>query len=236
MGTYTMALKSVLDLEKDAGNGYRIGLSDYPIFDAAYRDGLNQKIINHYYNREIGQETISIFAFNLRRKMFEIMPTYNQVYASTLIDFDPLSTFDLSTTRTDTGTEAATTNNNTTGRVNSAGQSRAVNFDTPQTQLSENEDYATSGADSKSTSLTENSGTGSGTTNTNSAMNGNSRTKGYQGSAADLLMKFRATIVNVDMMIINELSELFMGVWDNGDEMLPSFGSSVSIGGYGYGW
>jgi hypothetical protein len=35
-----------------------IGLDDYPIFQEAYRETLNNKIIRHYYTREIGAETV----------------------------------------------------------------------------------------------------------------------------------------------------------------------------------
>lgn len=38
-----------------------IGLNDYPIFDEAYRNTLNNKIIRHYYTREIGAETVGRF-------------------------------------------------------------------------------------------------------------------------------------------------------------------------------
>lgn len=38
--------------------------------------------------------------------------------------------------------------------------------------------------------------------------------QGYEGkSASQLLQEFRETFLNIDMMIINDLEELFMGVW-----------------------
>lgn len=42
--------------------------------------------------------------------------------------------------------------------------------------------------------------------------------QGYQGHAAELLMRYRESLMNIDMMVINDLNNLFMGVWDNGDE------------------
>lgn len=221
MSTFTLALKEVLDVRHDLGNGYRVGLSDYPIWKPEYRDPLNQKIINHFWNREIAHESISIFEHNLKRKMWEIMPLYNQVYHSTEIQFDPLATFDLSTTRQESGTEtgAATTTSASTGATTSA--SRTTNSEMPQTQLSEDEDYATSGTDANAATQSNNNGQGQSNSSNNSQNNGNSRTTGFQGSAADLLLKYRATLLNVDMMIIGELNELFMGVYSNGDELLP---------------
>ena len=38
----------------------KLGLADYPIFDEAYRQTLNDKIIRHYWVYEIGSETVEI--------------------------------------------------------------------------------------------------------------------------------------------------------------------------------
>lgn len=66
---------------------------DYPIFDEAYRGVLEKKIIRHYYTREIGAETFGLFQLYLSDKMNEIMPYYNQLYASELLskNINPLT-------------------------------------------------------------------------------------------------------------------------------------------------
>lgn len=86
MGEYTVSLRYLIE------RGYKLALDSYPIWDEEYRPYLNQKIIDHYYFREIGQETPDRFNFFLRRKMNEIMPYYNKLYESELIEFDPLAT------------------------------------------------------------------------------------------------------------------------------------------------
>lgn len=63
---------------------------DYPIFDDSYKSTLESKIIEHFYFREICCETYGQWKFMLRRKMREIMPYYNQLYKSELIEFNPL--------------------------------------------------------------------------------------------------------------------------------------------------
>lgn len=73
-----------------------LGLDDYPIFDESYRSTLNDKIIRHYYFHEIGFETAGQFAWFLRTKMHEIMPYYNQLYASQDLIADPLTNKKLS--------------------------------------------------------------------------------------------------------------------------------------------
>lgn len=68
---------------------------DYPIFDVNYKPILERKILKHFYVREIGSETVGLFKLFLSRKMNEIMPYYNKLYQSELIDFNPLYTENL---------------------------------------------------------------------------------------------------------------------------------------------
>lgn len=62
---------------------------DYPIYDEAYRGVIETKILRHYYTREIGLETVGLWKHFLNMKMNEIMPFYNQMYKSTLLEFNP---------------------------------------------------------------------------------------------------------------------------------------------------
>lgn len=62
----------------------------YPIFDEAYRAVLESKILLHYYTREIGEETVGLWKLRLKARMNEIMPYYNKLYESELLDFNPL--------------------------------------------------------------------------------------------------------------------------------------------------
>lgn len=70
---------------------------DYPIFDENYRSVLETKIIKHYYTREIGAETVGLWKFWLDERMNRIMPYYNQLYKSELLDFNPLYDTDITT-------------------------------------------------------------------------------------------------------------------------------------------
>lgn len=91
MSKYTIELGEMLRL------GYNVSLEHYPLFCEEYRATLNQKIIDHYYFREIGVETPDKFNFYLTRKLNEIMPYYNQMYKSTLLEYNPLATMYLET-------------------------------------------------------------------------------------------------------------------------------------------
>lgn len=72
--------------------GYPIALNNYPIFDEGHRAILNNKIIRHYYFREICCDSPERFNFYLETKMDEIMPYYNQLYKSELLEYNPLAT------------------------------------------------------------------------------------------------------------------------------------------------
>jgi hypothetical protein len=226
VGTFTLTLKRVIDItggtviiDPSTGiaslSGGNIGLDYYPIFDPAYKPQLTGKIVDHYWNREIGMETIDMFQLAMRRKMNEIMPYYNQLYESTKVEYDPLSTVDLTTINTVDTTNHSETNSTQGGTT----ASRSVSSETPQTMLSGNEDYATGAADTNAT----HNATGDNIEDTTGDVEGNTQTTGYQGVASDLIMRYRESLVNIDVMILNELQELFMLVWDNGDEYSDNY-------------
>lgn len=87
MAFVTPQLRRVLDM------GYDLGLKHYPIFSESHRQELNDKIVNHFRYREIGYETITQFIFALNRKMFEIMPFYNQLYESEELEISALTNY-----------------------------------------------------------------------------------------------------------------------------------------------
>jgi hypothetical protein len=194
------------------------------LFDEAYRPVLNQKIIDYFWNREIGQETDSLFRHQLRVRMNNIMPLYNQHYEASRIKFDPLKTVDMKNVGVSDSTATSAANSAT--ESTSDAKSRAVNSDHPQEALSDTGDYATSSADSISNSGANSTSdsTGTNTQKTNSE----GGVSGFQGNAAAVIFQLRATFVNVDMMIINELDDLFMGIWGNGDDF------TTNRNGYGY--
>lgn len=58
------------------------------------RDRLLPKILVHYYTREIGFETVGLWKLKLNQKLREILPYYNQLYASEDLEYDPLKNVD----------------------------------------------------------------------------------------------------------------------------------------------
>lgn len=68
---------------------------DFPIFDESYRNVLCTKILKHFYTREICAETVGLWKLMLDTKLNEIMPFYNQLYKSELLEFNPFYDVDL---------------------------------------------------------------------------------------------------------------------------------------------
>jgi hypothetical protein len=213
MATFTIRLCDLID------EGFPIGLTttDYPIFDEEYRPLLNQRITDHYALYEIGTETPAMFRFALNRRMREIMRYYNQLYLSEKIVFDPLSTMDYTDT-TDAANTQNTQQDSTSHNTGDTGsKARVVNSELPQVHLSPDEDYASSGVDSNSDTATSGDGVSSTTGKDTSGGSVTHNSTGRQGAGAMLLMEYRATFLNIDLMIIQELTNLFMGVWNTSD-------------------
>lgn len=206
-----------------------IGLDDYPVYDEAHRGVLNGKIIRRYYMREIGFETLGQFAWNMRRKMHEIMPYYNELFRSETLVTDPMLSENLDYTETWTRDEATsrdrsdTRATDTESASHSASDGRNVFQDTPMNGLDagaiEAMDYATSVTLDRGTteggSSASNETSGSSTDGYAGSFDGSrvhSR-KGHGVSQSELLLTYRRTLLNIDLEIVDSLSTLFMGLW-----------------------
>lgn len=93
---------------------------NFPIFDETYRSVLETKILRHYYTREIAFETVGLWKLKLRTKLNEIMPYFNKLYNSELLDFNPL--YDVDLTRTHVKDSSGT--RDTIGKTDSENSSR----------------------------------------------------------------------------------------------------------------
>ncbi len=218
-----MQTRLLRDVYLSHGSYGSIGLDRYPIFDESHREELNTKIVQHYAMREIGFDTDDYFIFELRRKMNEIMPPYNQLYYTQTINFDPLTTTDMQSVMT--GASAVTTDSTTghTGSNDTESTGRGVTSETPASQLSENGQYASGISDSRSRSTVSESadGTAHGTESHDTSWT--TQTSGRGSAAAPLVQAYRDIIVNVDMMIVSDLEELFMQVLSTPDNDIPKF-------------
>lgn len=122
-----------------------------PFFDESYRSVLCQKILKHYYLREICCETVGIWVLWMNERLETIMPYYNKLYESELIKFEPLNDVNLTRIhdRTVDGTEERNgetsdtnkstreiTNNGTKNTTNSGAREITGTNDTKETGTS----------------------------------------------------------------------------------------------------
>ena len=126
---------------------------DFPIYDENYRLTLETKILKHYYTREISEETYGLWKLRLDTALNEIMPYYNQLYKSAILEFNPLYDVDVQRTYTKVldGTESGTSSG--TGKGSATGKSN----DTTTTTREATNTNANSGSKSMSTEQTEES-------------------------------------------------------------------------------
>lgn len=246
----------------------------FPIWDENYRPILEKKILMHYFNKEIGLETVGLWKLYLEERLNLIMPYYNNLYATTVKDYDYLSDTKIEETYTankiqnenanfsgntdltgnttedftgkvqDTGKDTFTgTGTNTTDNTQTQ-TTKNLRSDLPQanyanldygTQLDEGEQTNTSHENNtiKNDSTNDRSNITDTTNNdtvnvkqqTNQTSSNDVKTTandtytrnrvGLNGgrSFTDLLMQYRDSLINIDNMVINELSDLFMNIF-----------------------
>lgn len=211
------------DIETVLDNSWDKIFSDFPIFDEKYRSELCKKILRHYYTREICCETVGRWKLFLSDKMKNIMPYYNQLYKSELLKIQPLVSVDRRVTHEGSVNEAKTTNrngtNSSTSRTDGTTDTWSYYSDTPQGGVNglDTNDYLTNathnvGADGTGSTLngtTSDSETGSGNRSDSYVDN----VLGYEGNQSEMLLKFRETFLNIDMLIIDELKDLFFTIY-----------------------
>lgn len=204
-----------------AGSWNKIFTSKAPFFDEAYRSVLCQKILKHYYLREICCETVGIWTLWMNTRLEEIMPYYNQLYESAKIEFNPMHDVDLIREHKRTENEEANSNRTSTSNSDSttSNNSKELYSDTPQGSITglESNSYLTNATIEENTgdsTITLNN-TDETTNNVNTTEDYIETITGKQGteSFSNLLNKFRETFLNIDMMIIEEFSDLFFGLW-----------------------
>lgn len=205
MAKYTITIKTLID------NNFDFQMTNYPIFDENYRETLNNNILHHYYENEIGFETAPLFRFYLNQKLNEIMPYYNELYKAQkkLID-DNLLLNNVNITEQLQGSNTTTTSSTS----KSTNKGKNLFQDTPQGNISQ-QDINAQNVYATNITLNDNS------INDNSSANGSGTNEyiktiiGNNGGKfnIDILNDIKNNLMNIDLMIINELYDLFMQIF-----------------------
>lgn len=161
----------------------------YPIWDEDHRGELERKIIEHYYFRQIGFETVGRFKFELNARMREIMPRMVKIYATTQYKYNPIENYNME----ERGKDTRTANSNSLGKYS----------ETPQGELQNLIDgkYLTNATHGTDESKAED--------NHEFTRHGNIGVTSTQ----QLIQQERDVTIDLDRMIIAELNDLFLGVY-----------------------
>lgn len=172
------------------------------------KEKLLDRIITHFYTREIGTNAPGQFILFVKDKMNEIMETYVPLIYSASIKYDPLVNVDYSETY------HGTNDGSSTSKTDSNGTSLTINSDTPQGEVNKTNilqgKYASStGANETDNTVTDNTNT-SGSQDYIKTVKGNS---GVSATAQKMVVQYRENIRALNSEIINDLEPLFMGIY-----------------------
>ena len=203
MSKYTTELRYIIE------SGYKLNaLTSYPIFDENYRPVLNQYILNHFWMREIGVETVGEFDLYLGNTLNEIMPYYNGMFKMAMSEIDPLTNYKYKETldKSDVGTTSS--NSNTNGNSKSVESTPADGL--VQMNAIEHNVYASSAT------LNHNTVNANGTVDSKTETDYVKLVSGYNGvSVGKLYDEYRRYVVSVVRLLMNDkdLNQCFLGVY-----------------------
>ena len=228
MANYTIELRRVCEIygRQEVENWFK----DYNIanyltpkqieqiekFGVWSKDRLAEKIVDHYYMREIGFETPALFKHYAKVTMQEIMERQFPKIYSNFLEYDPLSNVDFIETYTREIAGSSEGKSNSNSKNNASGLN--INNDTPQTRITKQD--LNTGAYASNVNQSDTSSNIQDETNANSSSNTIEKfTRHEEGDNGviitnqRLIKEFREIIVAIDEEIINELSKLFMGIY-----------------------
>lgn len=233
MSKYTTQIRWIVENEtqdlKDVSISQRIKSAcpkifnfDFPIYKEDHRLDLEEKILKHYYTREIGFETVGLWKLYLEEKLNLIMPFYNKLYE--MVEKDFLYDYDMEEKFTKTTNDDYTQNfegtGSNTGNASSSSSEnlKTVNSDYPQSTINGG-DYATTSSVSENLNQTS-SNQSQNTSNESTQKNIGEKTEVYENTKhgrtkplADIISDYKQDLMNIDNRIINDLSDLFMNIY-----------------------
>lgn len=181
---------------------------EFPIFDENYRKVLCKKILKHYYTREIAHETVGRWKLALNIKLNEIMPYYNQLYKSELLEFNPFYDVDLTRTREGSGTRDTTGSSKNTSTENGSNtKTDTVTSKETSSDTSDSTESNTSKTSENNTSDTTKTNTNSTTETTNDNTVTNDNTLNRFSDTPQNSMDTQSITDNVPLTTVTKINE-----------------------------
>lgn len=220
-----------VELREIVESGVKIWDFDYPVprasidyngktckvdFDKA---AFEKKIVDHFYFRQIGQETVGRWLHYFRTRIREIMPYFVQLYefdAKFRNIEDPLESYNL----VETFRQEHSDNGSITGNTSSERSEESENLhrlsNTPQGRIENIDDgYLTEATKGNGSGSSNESGESSSTSESNGSVEHTLTKRGNIGvqPLGGEVENIRNAFVNIDQMVINELNDLFLQVY-----------------------
>ena len=207
MSKYTLELRYLYEDEN-------FNLFDFPynLYNNDLKPWFEEKFYQHFMFYEIGFDTIGMFKQRLMSKLNDIYPYYKQLYETEIrakgIDFMLNKDLKESYIRELTSNSNSNQESNVTSNsLSTAGQL------TPS--LIANSQKIDKFMDSAQKDNSSSNSTSTGESNGNSKEQYTLTSQGNIGitSSAELLTKWRETLLNIDLMIFEECNDLFMQIF-----------------------
>ena len=218
MAKYTMELREVISsFGEDTVKGW---FSDYELADFLTpeqiavieengvwsKDQLAQRIMNHFYTRELGTDAIGQFILFAKDKMDELMETYAPIIYSASIKFNPIENVNMTETYT------GNVDSRSDSTSNSKGSGLNVESDTPQGQI--NKSDILTGKFASSTGASENENEIKDISQNATNQDWTRKSQGNSGQLVSrMLNDYRKIIRSINTEIVYELEPLFMGIY-----------------------
>ena len=207
MSKYTLQLRYIYEDEN-----YNLFDFPYNLYDNDLKPWFEEKFYHHFMFYEIGFDTIGMFKQRLMSKLNDIFPYYKQLYETEIrakgIDFMLNKDLKESYVRELT----SNSNSNQESNVTSNGLATSGQL-TPS--LIANSQKIDKFMDSAQKDNSSSNSVSSGESNGNSKEEYTLTSQGNIGitSSAELLTKWRETLLNIDLMIFEECNDLFMQIF-----------------------
>ena len=207
MSKYTLELRYMYE-----DKNFKLFDFPYNLYDNDLKPWFEEKFYQHFMFYEIGFDTIGMFKQRLMSKLNDIFPYYKQLYETEIrtkgIDFMLNKDLKESYVRELTSNSNSNQESNVTSNsLSTAGQL------TPS--LIANSQKIDKFMDSAQKDNSSSNSTSTGESNGNSREEYTLTSQGNIGitSSAELLTKWRETLLNIDLMIFEECNDLFMQIF-----------------------
>ena len=207
MSKYTLELRYMYE-----DKNFKLFDFPYNLYDNDLKPWFEEKFFQHFMFYEIGFDTIGMFKQRLMSKLNDIFPYYKQLYETEIrskgIDFMLNKDLKESYVRELTSNSNSNQESNVTSNsLSTAGQL------TPS--LIANSQKIDKFMDSAQKDNSSSNSTSTGESNGNSREEYTLTSQGNIGitSSAELLTKWRETLLNIDLMIFEECNDLFMQIF-----------------------